>query len=213
MSEEARAAILARIRGALQDAPEQPAEAPRAYRRNGTLDAQARAGRLEERLVEYGVHVERTGAEGAPAVIRARLAERGRNRLLAPDGLPPAWRVYGVDWVDEEEAGPAELDRLDGVVTGCALAIAETGTLVLDGGAGQGRRAASLIPDYHLCVIEGERIVELVPEAVAALGEAIANDRPLTMISGPSATSDIELMRVAGVHGPRTLDVVLLERR
>ena len=113
---------------------------------------------------------------------------------------------------DDPDAGApltvAALDTLDGVVSGCALAVAETGTLVLDGGAGQGRRVISLIPDYHLCVVLPEQIVADVPQAVRALELT----RPITMISGPSATSDIELNRVEGVHGPRTLEVLVVER-
>ena len=103
------------------------------------------------------------------------------------------------------------LDGFDGVLTGCALAIAETGTIVLDGGARSGRRAITLVPDYHVCVVEAERIVAAIPDAVAALAEAAAEGRPVTFVSGPSATSDIELDRVEGVHGPRTLDVFVVQ--
>jgi L-lactate dehydrogenase complex protein LldG len=106
-----------------------------------------------------------------------------------------------------------ELARACGVLTGCFLAIAETGTLVLNGGPGQGRRALTLLPDYHLCVVNEDQVMETVPEAVAAIGEGLEKRRfPVTLISGPSATSDIELIRVEGVHGPRTLDVILVEK-
>jgi L-lactate dehydrogenase complex protein LldG len=97
------------------------------------------------------------------------------------------------------------------VLTGCALAIAETGTIVLDGGARSGRRALTLVPDLHLCVVEAGTIVPSVPDAVAALAQAVAEARPLTLVSGPSATSDIELDRVEGVHGPRRLEVFVVE--
>jgi L-lactate dehydrogenase complex protein LldG len=105
------------------------------------------------------------------------------------------------------------LDQSDGVLTGCRLAIAETGTIVLDGGPGQGRRALTLVPDYHLCVVRAEQVVEIVPDAIRSLGDAMrAAPRPLTFVSGPSATSDIEFRRVEGVHGPRTLEVLLVGR-
>ena len=104
----------------------------------------------------------------------------------------------------------AELDELDGAITGCAVAIAETGTFVLDGGAGQGRRALSLVPDLHVCVVRAEQVVGLVPEAIEHLEQAVREGRPLTFVSGPSATSDIELNRVEGVHGPRILHVLLV---
>ena len=138
------------------------------------------------------------------------LAARGARRLAVPAGIPEAWLAGG----RRSSASPtirrcrsADLDRLDGVITGCAVAIAETGTIVLDGGPGQGRRALSLLPDLHICVVLASQVVGSVPEALARLEPT----RPQTWISGPSATSDIELQRVEGVHGPRLLDVVFVE--
>ncbi len=134
--------------------------------------------------------------------------ERKAARLAVPTDLPEAWRPLGVELAPDAELTAHELDDLDGALTGCALGIAETGTIVLDGGPTQGRRALSLVPDYHLCVVRQEQIVDLVPEAVERLEPAVREGRPLTFVSGPSATSDIELNRVEGVHGPRTLHVV-----
>ena len=146
-----------------------------------------------------------------PETIAAALAERGARRLVIPPGLEPArgstgQGVDGVELVVDDGLSARELDGFDGVITAAAVAIAETGTIILDGSAGQGRRALSLIPDYHLCLVQAGQVVGLVPEAVAR----VRPDRPLTWISGPSATSDIELDRVEGVHGPRTLDVILI---
>ncbi|MFG1945485.1 lactate utilization protein C [Nonomuraea sp. NPDC048826] len=193
----AREEILGRIRQAVRGAPE--VEIPRAYRTAPQVDDTADlVGLFAERVRDYGAVVRVLPAAEVPAAI-AELV-RGR-RMVIPDGLPPEWSGGA------EPAGGslAELDSADGVVTGCAVAIAETGTIVLDTGPGQGTRVQSLVPDYHLCVVRAGQIVAGVPEAVARLDPA----RPLTWISGPSATSDIELNRVEGVHGPRTLEVIV----
>ena len=145
-----------------------------------------------------------------PVAITEVFAARGAQRVCVPNDIASEWRVDGVNFVDDEELSWEELDHIDGVLTGCTLAIAETGTIVLSAGAGEGRRAITLIPDLHVCVIEERQIVETVPEAMTLLTELGAQRRPLTFISGPSATSDIELNRVEGVHGPRNL-VVLIE--
>ena len=143
-------------------------------------------------------------------VVTRLCRDRGVKRMVAPDGLPAQWRPEGVELVDDDGLTARQLDDLDGAVTGCALAIAETGVIVLDGGAGQGRRALTLVPDYHLCVVTAEQVVDLVTEAVERLAPAVREGRPLTFVAGPSATSDIELNRVEGVHGPRTLHVVVV---
>ena len=161
-----------------------------------------------ERVADYRASVLWATPAGLAETIAGALAARGARRVAAPSGLPGGWlTAASVEAVGDDPPLSVEaLDGLDGVVTGCAVAIAETGTIVLDAGPGQGRRALSLLPDYHLCIVEAERIVGTVPEALARLDPA----RPLTWISGPSATSDIELQRVEGVHGPRTLDVVIV---
>ena len=143
------------------------------------------------------------------ATVVAALTERGAGRIAVAEGILPAGldRLEpGIELVgDDPPLTPAQLDGLDGVLTGCAVAIAETGTIVLDGGSGQGRRVLSLVPDYHLVVVTAAQVVAGVPEALARLDPA----SPQTWISGPSATSDIELDRVEGVHGPRTLEVIV----
>lgn len=198
---DARAEILARI-DAIRRPPAKPV--PRTYRHSRDLgDLVAVAA---ERIADYRATVHLVPAEELVARIGAVLAERVAHHMLAPAGLPQDWRVDGVTWlVDEPPLSVAELDRAGGVLTGCALVIAETGTIVLDAGPDQGRRVLTLIPDYHLCVVRADQIVGTVPEAIARLDPV----RPITFVSGPSATSDIEFNRVEGVHGPRTLDVLI----
>lgn len=205
-SDPARTEVLARIREALAD-PVPPADVPRDYRRATAREVDVVA-RFAERVADYRATVIRTSPAALPATIGATLRDRRIRRLVVPAGIPPAWfgDIRGELLHDEPPLSRLDLDAADGVLTTCALAIAETGTIVLDGGAGQGRRALSLLPDYHCCVVLSEQVVGDVPEAIARLDPR----RPMTWISGPSATSDIELQRVEGVHGPRTLDVVLV---
>jgi L-lactate dehydrogenase complex protein LldG len=210
----ARDDVLARIAGAHRSAP--PPDLPyegitRDYRTGSDLDPEALVERLVDRLVDYKALVRRCPPDGLAGTIAAALAARGVSSLAVPAGLDPDWLSasdveVARDPTDGQPLGVAALDRLDGVLTGCAVAVAETGTLILDGSPDQGRRVISLIPDYHLCVVLPEQVCGSVPEAVARLDPV----RPTTMISGPSATSDIELNRVEGVHGPRTLEVILV---
>jgi L-lactate dehydrogenase complex protein LldG len=208
----ARTEILARIRGALTDVHDlETTPVPREYERRRhdprMLDL------LAERLTDYGARVERT-ALAYVRVVAARICdELGLQRLVVAPGVPEEWRPQGVELIDDgDRLDPRQLDALDGVLSGCAVAIAETGTIVLDGGPRSGRRAITLVPDHHICVVEAEQVVMLVPEAFARLEQAVIDRRaPVTLVSGPSATSDIELSRVEGVHGPRTLVVVLAE--
>lgn len=163
-----------------------------------------------ERVEDYRAVVVRTDAAGVAAAVATALG--AAVAVVVPAGLPGAWlsgataRIV----VDDGTLTPADLDRLDAVVTAAAVGIATTGTIVLDHGPDQGRRALSLVPDLHVCVVREDQVVGDVPQAVARLADPVGAGRPLTWISGPSATSDIELERVEGVHGPRTLHVVLV---
>ncbi|MFE0041869.1 LutC/YkgG family protein [Streptomyces albireticuli] len=211
-----RERILGRVRRALADVPreERPEDHPvvRDYLRvHGERSPAETLDLLAGNLADYRALVHRVDAAGLPALLARLLAERGARRVLAPAGLPRGWlRDARVDVLSDTPALTArELDTVDSVVTGCALAIAETGTLVLDAGPGQGRRALTLVPDHHLCVVRtADQVVDSVPQALERLAPVAA--RPLTWVSGPSATSDIELDRVEGVHGPRTLEVLLV---
>jgi L-lactate dehydrogenase complex protein LldG len=200
----AREEVLARIRTANAAARPTPGEVPREYRRTGAHPAGAPEliELLRDRLVDYRAAVLDATPDDVPAVVAAALAEHP-GPVLVPPGLPDGWCSDGVP---DRAFAPAELDGFAAVVTGCAAACAETGTIALDGSPDQGRRALTLVPDVHVCVVRADQVVHSVPELIAAL----TPDRPLTFISGPSATSDIELERVEGVHGPRTLIVVLV---
>ncbi|GHG48863.1 LutC/YkgG family protein [Streptomyces griseocarneus] len=215
-----RERVLGRVRRALADVPryERPHDhlVPRDYRlAHGTRTPAEAAALLAANLTDYRAVVHRTEAAGLPALVARLLGRRGARRVVVPPGLPDdclakeLLAAAAVEVVGDSPALTARaLDGVDSVVTGCALAIAETGTVVLDAGPGQGRRALTLVPDHHVCVVRvPDQVVDSVPQALARL----APHRPLTWISGPSATSDIELDRVEGVHGPRTLEVVLVE--
>ncbi len=182
-------------------------EVPRRYRLRGDASAGDLLDLLAGRLADYRAVVRRTTADGLAATVGEALADRGTRRVVVPPGLHLPALPAGVQAVTDSAFTARELDGFDGAITAAAVAIAETGTIVLDGSPDQGRRAITLVPDYHLCIVRADQVVALVPEAIARLPP----DRPLTWISGPSATSDIELERVEGVHGPRTLDVVLVE--
>lgn len=214
---DARAAILDRIRRATADVPavETPADVPvpRDYRLEDDSPAAERVAAFAERVAEYRATVRRVPAADLARAIAAACAARGVRRLVVPHDLPAGWIPEGVVPLRDDLAADsaAPFDPGDGVLTGCALGIAQTGTIVLDSGPLQGRRRLTLLPDYHLCVVREDQVHGLVPEAVARLRDSAGRpDRPITWISGPSATSDIELNRVEGVHGPRTLEVLLV---
>ena len=213
----AKETILWRVRRATRDVPEgeSPEDVPveRGYRDRDDAGREEIVGRFAERVAEYKATVHRVKEDELLDAIEKILRERGVERLVVPPLLPEGWIPAGIETL-RDAARPRltdeELDASDGALTGCALGIAQTGTIVLDAGPAQGRRALTLLPDYHLCVVREEQIVGLVPEAFARLEETVKSEgRAITFISGPSATSDIELNRVEGVHGPRTLEVLI----
>ena len=202
----AREVILARVAASAGES----AAAPREYRRRGRLSPAERVALFCERAGEYRADVRRIALTDVANSVQDVCRAHGARRLAVPAGFPAEWRPAGVELVEDSGLTPGELDALDGVLTGSTIAIAETGTIALTAGPEEGRRALTLVPDLHVCVVEESRIVELVPEAVTRLGELVAAERrPVTLVSGPSATSDIELSRVEGVHGPRTLVVLV----
>ncbi|MEU9957594.1 LUD domain-containing protein [Streptomyces sp. NPDC050982] len=206
--------ILARVRRALADVPRDDTPYDQAFERgylreHGDRSVEQTVDLLAENLADYRARVHRCDADGLAATIAGLLAARGSASVVVPTGLDRDWlAATDVTQVpDRLDSTPAELDLVDSVVTACAVAIAETGTIVLDGGPDQGRRRITLVPDHHICVVRvPAQVVSSVPQGLERLDPA----RPLTWISGPSATSDIELDRVEGVHGPRTLEVVLV---
>jgi L-lactate dehydrogenase complex protein LldG len=216
----AKETILWRVRRATRDVPEgeRPQDVPveRGYRKEGDSSREEIVARFAEHVAEYEATVHRTTADDLPATVEEVLARRGVESLVVPPGLPEGLVPGGVELL-RDSVGAAlsndQLDASDGVLTECALGIAQTGTIVLDAGPGQGRRALTLLPDYHLCVVREDQVVDLVPEAFAKLEATVTEQgRAVIFISGPSATSDIELNRVEGVHGPRTLEVLVVGR-
>ena len=203
----ARTDVLARVRAALGESGPPPA-IPRAYRGAGASGGGDAVERFRDRVIDYGAALQRLPAAGLDAGIAERCRALGIGRLVVPADAP--WRVTDVELVSDDPPLAAErLDDIGAALTGCALAIAETGTIVLDGTGACGRRALTLVPDIHLCVVREADVVASLPDAIARLEPAALEGRPLTFVSGPSATSDIELERVEGVHGPRTLELFL----
>ncbi len=214
---DAREAMLERIRAANAHGADAGdgagawkgyAAIPRTYIRAGKLDPEARLDMFKDRLRDYDTHVVETSAASLPQTISTILREHGQKKVIAADDLPPDLLPQDFAFIPECEAGIDDLNRCDGIVTTCTVAIAFTGTIVLTHGPGEGQRRLTLVPDRHLCVVHAEQIVETVPEAVDCLASFAT--RPLTFISGPSATADIEMTRIRGVHGPRFLDVALV---
>ena len=214
---DARAVVLARIRQALGDGgaaakaelDRQWTLLPRQYDQSARLRAEERLLLLEDRLRDYDADVTRVAEREVAAEIAAVLSARGGRATLVPGGFPAHWLPGDTSLlVHDQHFSARELDRFDGVLTGAVCAIAETGSLILQKVPGQGRRAATLVPDFHLCVVQARDVVQSVPEAFARL--AVTADLPTTFVSGPSATADIEMTRIKGVHGPRFLHVLLV---
>ena len=218
----ARNAILARIReklGSKSEAAEdvvryEHASIARLYQRDGKLSGQQKLQLFIERLVDYDAHVVRTTSDGVQAAIDAAVEDANISNVLVPVNFPTAWLPTSVAIARDENSegmplANSELDQLHTVLTTASAGIAETGTLVLEHGAGEGRRALTLIPDRHICVVRASQVVETVPEAFAGIQQRAA--QPITLISGPSATADIEMTRIRGVHGPRNLIVILVD--
>ena len=201
--EEVLARIGAAIKGAVSPAP------ARAYRRADATDAERRVALFCSRVADYRADVLRIGVGEIPAAVAAICEERDARRIAVPPALPEEWRPSSVSLVEDHGLTPRYLDRLDGALTGCTVAIAETGTIVLTSGAHEGRRALTLVPDLHICIVQERQISMLLPEAFERLAELGLAAHPITFVSGPSATSDIELDRVEGVHGPRKLHVLV----
>ena len=207
---EAREVILARVRAGLRDVPSaERYRVVRGYRTAGTSMRDELVARFVEQVGDYRAEVEVTHDPAASAA--AALGVHGARRVVVAPDLPPELRPAGVELVDDWSLSPEELDALDGALTTCTAACADTGTIALDGRPGQGRRAITLVPDLHVCIVRASQLVETVPELLERLAPSAREGRPIVLVSGPSATSDIELNRVEGVHGPRRL-VVLVAR-
>jgi L-lactate dehydrogenase complex protein LldG len=181
----------------------------RAYRQGPSLPRDACLELFIDRLKHYQVAVHLCSRGEIGRTIEGIAAGRGKSSLIVPADLDPAWLPAGVRFTPDNGLDYRDLDVSEGVLTGCSLGIATTGTIVLRHGPGEGRRALTLIPDYHLCVVLAEQVVETVPEAFRSL--AASGSALVTTISGPSATADIEMTRIRGVHGPRTLDVIVID--
>ncbi len=206
----AREEILNRIRAAVADSPAicEYADLPRKYSQQGTLDEQARVQLFKDRLVDYGCLTYDSKESNLPDEIHHAAVHRAKRSLLIPAGFPRRYLPESIQFRIDDALAYDDLNACEGVLTGCALAIAVTGTIVLRHSKIEGRRALTLVPDYHLCIVYANQIVETVAEGIRQM-MAFAT-APWTTISGPSATSDIEMTRIKGVHGPRTLDVIVV---
>jgi L-lactate dehydrogenase complex protein LldG len=211
---KSRENILERVRAATKTVALPPAELaaacasiPRDYIRRGGMTVTACHERFIERLREYDAEVVETTEEELPATIAAQLAGSGKHTFVAPAGLPAAWQAEGFEWKLDGGLSAAEIEKAEGVVTAAFCGVADSGTIVLHHSATEGRRVITLLPDWHLCVVYASQVVETLPEYFDRCGQTPGL---ATYISGPSATADIEMTRIKGVHGPRFLHVVLV---
>jgi len=209
----AKTEILGRIRATLgprgDTRAEEYAAIPRRYKQASALDAAARLDLFLSRIQHYDGGVFRCDRASIRETIAGALSARGKRRIIVPSGFPRERLPDGVEFVTDDHLRYEDLDRSDGALTACSVAIAWTGTIALHHAPSEGRRALTLVPDYHLCLVDADQIVETVPEAMRRL--RTLNPSLVTTISGPSATADIEMTRIKGVHGPRTLDVILID--
>jgi L-lactate dehydrogenase complex protein LldG len=212
-SNQSRQRILDRIRTATHSTSgatllaEEYAAVPRAYFRTGQLSPETRLQLMIERLREYDAEVVECTPKSLPAAIAAQLAASGKHTFVVPPGLPCEWFVPGFDWKIDDGLTTAEIELAEGVVTAAFCAIADSGTIVLHHSATEGRRVLTLLPDWHLCILRTSQIVETLPEYI---DRCQLPPRLVTTISGPSATADIEMTRIKGVHGPRFLHVIIV---
>lgn len=202
-----RSAILGRIREAFGKQPPSP-PITRDYRQAASLDPATRLELFAERLADYNAGVYSCVESDLAHTIAQAMEARAKRSLVIPPAFPLSWLPSGIEFIPDHALDYAALDRSEGALTASSVAIALTGTIILTHGPLEGRRALSLIPDYHLCIVRADRIFETAPEGMRALQ---SRNNPITTISGPSATADIEMIRVKGVHGPRTLDVIITE--
>jgi L-lactate dehydrogenase complex protein LldG len=212
--ESSREQILARVRAATPSAAGSGKEAlrawsslPRDYVRSGSLSAASAVDLMIQRLREYDAETVECTPEELPATIAALLARSGRRTLVAPEGIPADWLAQGFEWKIDHGLAVSEIERAGGVLTACFCGVADSGTIVLHHSAAEGRRVLSLLPDWHLCILRASQVVETLPEYFDRCPEPPAL---VTWISGPSATADIEMTRIKGVHGPRFLNVIVV---
>jgi L-lactate dehydrogenase complex protein LldG len=216
-SSGSREQVLGRVRRATEDGAADVAGSyarlERKYVRAGRLGADERLALMIERLREYDAEVVETTPVGLAGAIAEQLKASGRHSYVVPAGLPAEWMAAGFEWKVDGGLTTAEIETADGVVTGAFCGIADSGTIVLHHSDMEGRRVISLLPDWHLCVLRASDVVETLPEYFARCGEdarCAGAPRLATYISGPSATADIEMTRIKGVHGPRFLHVVVV---
>ena len=202
-----RQAILDRIRAATSGDENRYEDLPRQYFHRGSLDAASRMRLMTERLREYGAEVVEASPANLPEIVANQIQSSGRRHFVVPPGLPAEWLGTGIDWTADNNLSHEEIERCDGVVTATSAGVADSGTIVLHHGEAEGRRVITLLPDFHLCILRAGQIVEMLPEYFARLPEP---PRLATYISGPSATADIEMTRIKGVHGPRFLSVIIV---